>query len=139
MHSILGFVMRASTGAWDQARSDNTLVDAIRRQGGGGKWPSYLRYDGRNGVVDAPTTKLFLCWNSCAAMLRRHGLFLCRGTLFPFGAQKNVPAHFFVFDKNGPKPDHSRFLLRNRFVPREKGVRIPLGDTNPAVFGTPPF
>ena len=43
---------------------------------------------------------------SCAAMLRRrrrHSLFLCHGTLFPFAAQKNVPAHFFVFDKKAPK------------------------------------
>ena len=30
--------------------------------------------DGGNGVMDAPHAKLFLCRNSCAAMLRQHGL-----------------------------------------------------------------
>jgi len=87
---------RALTDARDRARSDNTLVDAIRRRGGE-KWPSYLRYGGGNGVSDDPPAKLFLCRNSCAAMLRRHSLFLCRGTLVPFAAQKNAPARFFVF------------------------------------------
>jgi hypothetical protein len=58
-------------------------------------WPSYLRYDGGNGVVDAPTAKRFLCRNSCATMLRRHSLFLCRGTLFLFGEQKTC-RHTFL-------------------------------------------
>ncbi len=39
-----------------------------------------------------------LCGNAAPAQP-----FLCRGTLFPFAAQKNVPAHFFVFDKKGCK------------------------------------
>jgi hypothetical protein len=38
-----------------------------------------------------------LCRNAAPAQP-----FLCRITLFPFATQKNVPAHFFVFDKKGP-------------------------------------
>ena len=45
--------------------------------------------DGGNRVSDDPPAGLFLCRRSCAATLRRHSLFLRRGALVLFAAQKS--------------------------------------------------
>ena len=40
-------------------------------------------------------------------------LFLCHGTLFPFAAQKNVPAHFFVASRE-QHTQNSHFIFIDR-------------------------